>query len=439
MQLARSTAIPNEAYATNGLLLRIGWRILPLLLLLYLIAYLDRVNIGFAASSMQRDLRFSDSLYGTGAGVFFLGYFVAQVPSNLLLSRFGARRTIAVLMVTWSLVSASMAFVQSPLAFLLLRFLLGVTEAGFYPGVILYLTLWLPRRVRTSYTGWFIFAIPLASIFGGPLSTWILQQGSEGRFHDWQILLLTEAAPALLIGACLPMLMADTPQEAKWLNDSERAALKQMREADEPPLPEAEGIAKPGFHFGSLGHLLRFALIYFSIQFALYALNFWLPKILQALHVLPKEIGWRVAIVYAIAAVAMLMWGKIADCAPTRRWTLAVPLVAGALGFAATAIPAAKIGYILLAFGVGAAGGLSATPAFWSQATLGQKSSDIATMIALINALGNLGGFAGPTLLGHLQQTTHSHTAGMLVASAGLLLGAVAFYAKSPSEHRLRT
>ncbi len=192
---SRSRTAPDEAYAANALLRRIGWRTLPLLLLLYLIAYLDRVNIGFAAISMQRDLHFSDSLYGTGAGMFFLGYFIAQVPSNLLLARFGARRTIAVLMIIWSLVSASVAFVHTPLAFLSLRFLLGIAEAGFYPGVILYLTLWLPRRVRTSYTGWFIFAIPLASIFGGPLSTWILQHGAVGRCNDWQMLLLTQAAP----------------------------------------------------------------------------------------------------------------------------------------------------------------------------------------------------------------------------------------------------
>ncbi len=430
---SRSRTAPDEDHAANALLRRIGWRTLPLLLLLYLIAYLDRVNIGFAAISMQRDLHFSDSLYGTGAGMFFLGYFIAQVPSNLLLARFGARRTIAVLMIIWSLVSASVAFVHTPLAFLSLRFLLGIAEAGFYPGVILYLTLWLPRRVRTSYTGWFIFAIPLASIFGGPLSTWILQHGAVGRFNDWQMLLLTQAAPALLMGTCLPLFMADTPQEASWLTNEDRASLARMREVDEPQSASSEEIVHSRFRFGALSHLLTFALIYFSIQFGLYALNFFLPKILQALHVASQRVGWNVAIVYAIAAVAMIVWGRIADLSPNSKWTLGVPLFAGALGYAATTIPAAHIGYILLAFGIGAAGGLAATPAFWSQATLGQKPSEVAAMIALINALGNLGGFAGPSVLGRLQQITGSHVAGMLVASAGLLLGALLLYASRPS------
>ncbi len=415
---------PQGLPDTRVLLRRIGWRILPVLILLYVIAFLDRVNIGFAASSMQHDLHFSDSLYGTGAGIFFLGYFIAQVPNNLVLARFGARRTIALLMISWSLVSASIAFVHTPTAFILLRFLLGVAEAGFYPGVILYLTLWLPRRVRTSYTGLFLFGFPLASILGGPLSSWILQHGAIGSFTNWQVLLLTQAAPALLMGACLPLLMSDTPQQAKWLTDADRATLKAAWFADEPPSSSNESLRQPRSSFGAAGHIARFATIYFCMQVALYAQSFWLPKILQSLHVPLARVGWNVAIVYSIAAVAIFLWGRVSDRSPKSKWTLSVPLVVGALGFAATALPSASIGYVVLAFGIGAAGGLAATPPFWAQVTLGQKSNEIAAMIALINALGILGGFVGPALLGRLQQSSGNHAGGMLVAAAGMLIGA---------------
>ena len=221
-QVSPSAASHNE---TQRVLRRVGWHILPLLLLLYFVAYLDRINIGFAAAAMQRDLHFSDSLYGTGAGLFFLGALLAQLPSNLILYRVGARRTIGGLMVVWGMVSGAMAFQHSPTLFLVLRFLLGVAEAGFYPGVIFYLTLWLPRRVRSSFISWFLFAIPMASIFGGPLSSWVLAHSHIGRFADWQLLLLTEAAPALLLGALLPWLMSDSPERASWLSPHERSLL----------------------------------------------------------------------------------------------------------------------------------------------------------------------------------------------------------------------
>lgn len=422
--------------AAAALLRRIGWRVLPLLLLLYLIAYLDRVNIGFAANRMQHDLGFSDALYGTGAGFFFLGYLVAQVPSNLLLYRLGARRTIAGLMVAWGAVAASMAFVHTPTMFLLLRFLLGIAEAGFYPGVILYLTLWLPRRIRTSFTGWFVFAIPLASIVGGPLSTWILEHGRVRRFADWQVLLISEALPAVLVGIVLPWLMTDSPAEASWLNDGDRELLAATRAADEPAIPAEDGQSK-GVRVSELLHVLRFAAVYFTLQFGLYSQNFWLPKILQGIGVPQKKVGWDVAVVYILAAIGMTIWGKLADRAPTRRWTLSLALLFAAIGYALTAVPlgsAGRFGVVVIigAFGLGAAGGLGATSTFWAQVTLGQRAAAIASMVALVNSLGNLGGFVGPTVLGHLQERTGSHAVGMLTASVVLLVGIALFYAARP-------
>ncbi|QMV19062.1 MFS transporter [Granulicella sp. 5B5] len=435
--------MPTEASSnqtqteTSQLLRRVGWRILPLLLLLYFVAYLDRINIGFAAASMQRDLHFSDSLYGTGAGLFFLGALLAQLPSNLILYRFGARRTIAALMLIWGCISGAMAFIHSPIAFLILRFLLGAAEAGFYPGVILYLTLWLPRRVRTSFIAWFLFAIPMASIFGGPLSSWVLTHRHLGRFADWQLLLLTEAIPALLFGALLPFFMTDTPQQATWLTDHERTQLEEARTADEPPTQD-QPTKTHALDVGPIRHLLLFALIYFAMQFGLYAQSFWLPKILGGMGVATAAIGWHVSLVYLGSAVIMLGWGYVVDRAPTRRWTLTVPLLLAAFGYAATSItahiPHGTLALIIAmtAFGLGSAGALAATPPFWAQVTLGQRVTAIAGMIALINALGNLGGFAGPSALGWLHQHTGGYSTGMLSAGAAIFLVTALFYL-SPS------
>jgi MFS family permease len=429
----RSVPTDTDAAATVHVLRRVLWRILPLFLLLYLIAYLDRINISFAATSMQRDLHFSDTLYGTGAGLFFLGALLAQLPSNLLLARIGARRTIAGLMLVWGCVSASIAFVHTPAAFLTLRFLLGAAEAGFYPGVIFYLTLWLPRRVRTSAIAWFIFAIPLASIFGGPLSSWILQLSPHHGFADWQQLLFIQAAPAVLMGAILPWLLADTPAQATWLSEHDRAVLERAHVADEPRVIAESTTRHAAIDFGSLRHLLLFVAIYFAMQFGLYAQSFWLPRVLQGLGVAKPAIGWHVALVYLAAALLMIAWGYVTDRAPARRWTLTVPLSLSACGYMATSLGAHRtpgtttLLLILVAFSLGSAGALAATPPFWAQVTLGQRPGSIAAMVAIINALGNLGGFAGPAVLGRLYQSTGSYTTGMLCAGAGIALCAVLF------------
>ena len=437
-QVSPSAASHNE---TQRVLRRVGWHILPLLLLLYFVAYLDRINIGFAAAAMQRDLHFSDSLYGTGAGLFFLGALLAQLPSNLILDRVGARRTIAALMLLWGCTSGAMAFQHSPTLFLVLRFLLGVAEAGFYPGVIFYLTLWLPRRVRSSFIAWFLFAIPLASIFGGPLSSWVLAHGHVGRFADWQLLLLTEAAPALLLGALLPWLMSDSPQRASWLTARERSLLLQAHADDEPPLENNSATAPPrSLDVGSLGHIALFASMYFAMQFGLYAQSFWLPKILAGMGVASRAIGWHVSIVYLGAAAIMLAWGLVTDRAPTQRWTLAIPMLLAAAGYAATSVSGHiaagtfALIVVMIAFGLGSAGVLAATPPFWAQVTLGQRATSLAGMIAVINALGNLGGFAGPSALGWLKQHTGGYSAGMLSAGAAILLALVLFYVAHPKQ-----
>jgi ACS family tartrate transporter-like MFS transporter len=313
-----------------------------------------------------------------------------------------------------------------------MRTLLGIAEAGFYPGVIFYLTVWLPRRVRSSATGWFVFGIPLASILGGPLSSAILEHGRIGRFANWQILLLTEALPALLLGLLLPWLLADSPQTASWLSAEDRSLLAEAQAADEPVQTSSD--RGSAFGLSAMMHVARFAAIYFGIQFGLYTLGFWLPKILHNLGVAQHTIGWQISLVWAMAAVGMVVWGRIADTSPRARWTLAVPLLAAALGYGVTAAlrpgSANELWPLLLAFGVAAAGGLAATPTFWSQMTLGQAPARVAVMIAIVNALGNLGGFAGPALLGRLEQHSGTYTGGMLAATAVLLTGATLLYAR---------
>jgi ACS family tartrate transporter-like MFS transporter len=414
--------------ADAHLLRRVAWHIVPLLVLLYFLAYLDRVNIGFAAPAMQRDLHFSSTLYGTGAGLFFLGSLIAQVPSNLLLARIGARRIICALMVTWGLISGATAFVHSAHGFLTLRLLLGVAEAGFYPGVIYYLTTWLPKRVRASAIGIFLFAIPMASIFGGPISTIILEHGSRGRFADWQVLLLVEAAPALLIGALVPFLMSDTPQQARWLSPEDRTALLATLEADSDiPQPIVNSQAKPRITAALIGHIARFATIYFTMQFGLYTQNFFLPKILHDIGQPQRLIGWQVSAVSVISAIGMFLWSRVVDRHPTARWTLTAPLLWAAAGYLAASVfvhtPHATA-FLLISFGIAAAGALAATMSIWMQVSERQAAATLAITIACVNGLGNVGGFAGPSLIGKLQDTFGGYTAGLTIAAVALVLGA---------------
>jgi ACS family tartrate transporter-like MFS transporter len=414
--------------ATAPLLRRVARRIVPLLVLLYFLAYLDRVNIGFAASAMQRDLHFSNALYGTGAGLFFLGTLIAQVPSNMLLARIGARRIIATLMVSWGLISGATAFVHSAHGFLALRMLLGVAEAGFYPGVIYYLTTWLPKRVRASAIGTFLFAIPLASIFGGPISTWILEHGSRGRFADWQLLLLLEAAPAIVIGALVPILMTDTPQEARWLSSTDRATLLAELQADADAHSQAAvADQKPRITAQLATHIARFATIYFTMQFALYTQNFFLPKILHDIGQPQRLIGWQVSAVSILSAIGMILWSRVVDRNPTARWTLSAPLLWAAASYLAASVfvhTAHTTVLLLISFGMGAAGALAATMAVWMQVSDRQSAATLAITIACVNGLGNLGGFAGPSLIGKLLDASGGYTTGLAVATVGLVLGA---------------
>ena len=403
---------------------KVTWRIVPFLMLCYVAAYLDRVNIGFAKLQMQGDLQFSETVYGLGAGVFFIAYFLFEVPSNLILHRLGARRWIARIMITWALVSASFVFVRTPASFYALRFLLGIAEAGFFPGVILYLTYWYPAERRSRMVCTFMTAVPLAGLLGGPLSGWIMQSLAGARgLTGWQWLFLLEALPAAVLGVATLLYLDDGIRSARWLSESE----KQMLEA---------GIARETQHKAAHASLRAvFAdrriwlvtLIYFCCVMGQYGLTFWLPTLVKTAGISGVfKIGVYTAIPYLAAALCMPLLGRSADRRRERRWHLAVPMALGAVGLLGSALAGTTHTDLAIAFlSLAAIGILACAPLFWSLPTTFLHGVSAAAGIAAINAVGNLAGFAAPYLIGAIKDLTQSTNLGLVVIAAFLLVGAV--------------
>lgn len=395
---------------------KIALRIMPFLILLYVVAFLDRVNVGFAALTMNRDLGISDSAYGVAAGMFFVGYFLLEVPSNLMLKRFGARVWIARIMITWGVLSIAMAFVRGTASYVILRTLLGAAEAGFFPGIILYLTLWLPPSRRAGLMSLFTFGIPLAQVLGGPLSTSLLAHHFIGAWKPWQWLFLFEGLPAVLLGALVPLVLSNTPEEASWLNQGEKDALRHKQ--------IAETTAHTGESLSWRRYLspmfLGLTAVYFILMSGLYGLGFWLPKILQARGTSLAYIGWLSALAYGIGGVLAVGWAFHSDAAGERRWHLLVAFAAAALGQSLAAVSHTQAmsvcGFTLSAFGI-----FSSMPIFWSLVTSTLSGKTVAVGTALVNSIGNLGGFAGPSWIGWITSRTSGFTAGLL-ALAGMLL-----------------
>jgi MFS transporter, ACS family, tartrate transporter len=399
----------------------ISRRLVPFLVLLYFIAYLDRINIGFAALTMNRDLNIDPRLYGFAAGVFFIGYFFFEVPSNLMLLRVGARRWIMLIMIAWGIVSVATAFVQGPKSYILLRFLLGAAEAGFYPGVILYLTFWLPPSVRSSVMAMFVTANPLSSIIGAPVSAQILRLHSFGGLKSWQLLFLVEGAPAILLGAFVFFLLPDLPEHARWLTAEQKRTLQDHLRAANPPHTGKEHsfldafIAQPRVYGWSLA--------YFLLMLGSYTLTFWVPTVLASHGVGLASLGWLTALPYCLAIVAMIFWSRSSDRQRERRIHLTAGYVACACGFLIAAVaPNATIATV--GFSVAATGFLCALPVFWSASTLELAGPMVAAHIAVINSIGNLGGFFGPFAIGWLRDHTHGYFAGLITIAVCLLAGA---------------
>jgi D-galactonate transporter len=407
---------------TEKLYARVGWRLLPFLFLCYVVAYLDRVNIGFAKLQMQADLQLSDTVYGLGAGIFFLGYFLFEVPANLLMLRVGARRWIARIMASWGLVSAAMLFVGSPASFYAMRFLLGVAEAGFFPGVIMYLTYWYPAQKRARIVAIFMSGVAVAGVVGGPLSGWIMSRcAGQAGLAGWQWLFLLEGLPAVALGVLTLALLDDGIDDANWLDDEEKALLKEELARDGEPR------AQWGLRhvFGS-SRVWILALVYFLMVMGLYGVGFWLPQLIRNTGVQDVlDIGLLTAIPYSIAAVTMIAAARHSDRSGERRWHLALAAFIGAAGLLASTHYANNPVLALAALSVATAGILSTFPLFWSIPTAMLGGAAAAAGIAMINSLGNLAGFASPYLVGAIKDATHSTANGMLLLAASLAVGGI--------------
>ncbi len=401
---------------------KVGWRLLPFLMLCYFVAYLDRVNVGFAQLQMKTDLQFSDAVYGLGAGIFFLGYFLFEVPSNLLLHRVGARVWIARIMISWGVISALTLFIQTPGMFYLARFLLGLAEAGFFPGIILYLTYWYPARRRSQMTAWFMSAVALSGLVGGPVSGWILHHfhGQSG-LAGWQWLFLLEGGPAVLLGLATLAYLDNGIASAKWLSTEEKRLLQRGIDGENQSkqhVSALQGMRSP--------RVWLFALVYFSVVMGLYGLGFWLPLLLRSTGVSdPRTIGWLVAIPYGASIVAMVLVGRSSDARGELRWHVALPALVGAAGLALSTLWPHDTLAAVLTLTVATCGIMTVLPLFWSLPTAFLAGSAAAAGIALINSLGNLAGFFGPSIVGWVKQATHSTNGGVLVLAGFMVLCAV--------------
>ena len=398
---------------------KIRRRLIPFMFVLYIVSYLDRINVGFAALQMNQDLGFSARVYGFGAGIFFLSYTAFEVPSNLVLARVGARLWIARIMITWGVISAAMMFVRGPLSFFGLRFLLGAAEAGFFPGMILYLTYWFPAAERARAIAQFMTATALAGVVGGPVSGVLLNLHGVAGLRGWQWLFLLEGLPAVILGFVVLKYLPAGPQEARWLTPAERdwvvSRLRAERESSEQRRHYTLSEALLN------GRVWLLCALYFTIVIGLYGISFWLPQILQALSDWSDVwVGTASAVPYLVAAIGMVIVGNHSDRTGERRLHIAIPAAVGAAGFLFA-------GYVhgplasLFALSLAALGVWGAVGPFWTLPTAFLTGTAAAGGIALINSVGNVGGFVGPFLLGSVKEATGSFAAGMTVLA--ILLG----------------
>jgi len=403
---------------------KVTWRLLPFLMMCYVVAYLDRVNIGFARLQMLDDLGFSETVYGLGAGMFFIGYFLFEVPSNLILHRVGARLWVGRIMITWGLVSALFMFTTTPAMFYALRFLLGVAEAGFFPGIILYLTYWYPAEWRVRMIALFMTAVPIAGVIGSPLSGWIMESfAGVAGWAGWQWLFLLEAMPAIVMGVAVMIYLDNGIQSASWLTEEEKALLERRLEADREAVVVHPSLAAV---FADR-RLWLLCAIYFCYVMGHYGLTFWLPVLIQTAGVEGTiQIGLVTAVPYIVSVVAMLLIGRSADTRRERRWHTALPMIVGAVGLTLSAVAGAHTTAAVACLALAAAGVFSAGPVFWGLPTAFLGGAAAAAGIAAINSVGNLAGFVSPYAVGWLKDLTSSTEAGMYAVSAALVVGALA-------------
>lgn len=423
------TPARGDAVEEDHVYRKIALRVMPLLFLAYLLAFLDRINVGYAQLQMKADLGFTDAVYGLGAGIFFLAYLLFEIPSNMLLERVGARLTLLRIMVLWGITSAAMMFVKTPTHFYVVRALLGLFEGGFFPGIILYLTYWFPRSRRAAVTGQFMFAVPVAGIIGGPISGLVMtsMNGTLG-LAGWQWMFVIEGLPTILLGFVCYLMLADRPSKARWLDDEEKAIVQRVLDADADTADSAErNVLLELRKAVSDPRVWLLAFVYFSIACGNYAFTFWLPTMIKGLGVdnLAK-VGLYSALPYAFAGAGVLLISRSSDYFKERRIHVGGFLVLSAVAFALmpqlhSSLPGALALLCFVAFFE-----FGASISFWSIPPTYLSKETVAVGLALVSCIGVIGGFVSPTVLGFIKSRTGSLTNGVYFVSAIMTAGGLA-------------
>ena len=419
----------NESVSLeNRTVSKVFWRLMPFLGLLYIIAFLDRVNVGYAALSMNKDLGFSNAIYGLGAGIFFIGYFVMEIPGNLIMARVGARMWIARILITWGIVSGLTAFVTTPMEFYLVRFFLGMAEASFFPGIIYYLGTWCRSNDQAKAVAFFMMSLPVCNVLGAPISTYLLGFSWLGM-AGWKWLFILEAIPAVILGIITPLYLTNRPSDAKWLADDERSWLMKALEEE-----SAKKVEKKKYTlmqaFGDRD-VITLSAIYFFWVCGFYGVGLFLPILVKALSaaISNQMVGFLVAIPYIFAFIAMYFVGKNSDRTGERRWHTVFGMVTGAIGLGCSVLFADISVFVSMVFFTVSVMGIYASfGPFWAIPHSFLTATAAAGAIAMINSIGNLGGFVGPYAMGYIRDATGSFNGGLLflvvclLAAAGLII-----------------
>ena len=414
---------------------KVDVRLLPFLFLCYILAYLDRVNVGFAKLQMLKDLSLSDAAFATGAGIFFIGYFFFEVPSNVLLKKFGARMWIARIMISWGVISACMIFVKGEWSFYAMRCLLGLAEAGFFPGVIFYLTLWYPSRYRSTRTAWFVAAIAVSGVIGNPMSGWIMDKLSGAmNLAGWQWLFLAEGIPSVIVGFWVIYYLNSSIEEAKWLTGEEKALLANSLVAEDQH--KTQHNLKDAFASGKVWVLCA---IYFTLMIGLYGIAFWLPTIVKAFGMKGYlRIGLVTAIPYGVAVIGMILLSLHSDKTGERRMHYVANVTAGAIGLILSGVFASQPVLAIIFLSIGTLGVIGSMPLFWPLPSAFLAGTAAAAGIGIVNSVGNLGGYFGPNIPIWAKAVSSDKSAALYIIAGILLIGAFLTYFFVPKTLRVR-
>jgi len=414
---------------------KVDLRLIPFLFMCYILAYLDRVNVGFAKLQMLKDLSMSDAAFAAGAGIFFIGYFFFEVPSNVLLKKFGARMWIARIMISWGIISSLTIFVTTEWSFYALRFILGLAEAGFFPGIIYYLTLWYPSHLRSSRTAWFVAAIAVSGVIGNPISGLIMDFFSNSLgLAGWQWLFLAEGIPSILVGFVVIFYLDSNVKDAKWLSSEEKELLAANILAEDKHKAEVKLIdAFKSFKVWVL------CAIYFTLMIGLYGIAFWLPTIVKAFGVKGYlEVGLITAIPYGVAVIGMILLSNNSDRTGERRLHYVANVAAGALGLILSGVFAQTPWAAIIFLSIGTLGVIGSMPLFWPMPSAFLAGTAAAAGIGIVNSIGNLGGYVGPNVPIWAKAFSNDPSAALYIIAAALLLGAVLVLVFIPKSVNIR-